>query len=195
VRVRSLSLACTLLAVVGVTAERGPWRVEAPSVRVVCPLTIGGSFEARTSALSGTLTVAAPRAPLAGDLAVDLRTLDTGIALRNTHLLNTYLEVDKAEGFDRAVLSNIVVAADLESFSGRTTFTGDLRLHGGTKTVQGEAELERSGPSLRVSAAFPVVLADFGIASPRYLGVGVRDRVQVRVAFVATALSAGVSSR
>jgi polyisoprenoid-binding protein YceI len=178
-----------LLAVAGLAADSGPWRVEAPSVRVICPLTIGGSFEARTSALAGTLALGAPRAPLVGDLSVDLRTLDTGIALRDTHLRDSYLEVDKGEGFDRALLSNVVVPEDLASFAGRTTFSGNLRLHGATRSVEGEAELARHGPSLRVSASFPVVLADFGIAPPRYLGVGVRDRVQVRVTFLAVSSS------
>jgi hypothetical protein len=34
-------------------------------------------------------------------------------------------------------------------------------------------------------------LPDFGIAEPRYLGVGVRDQVQVRARFVAKADAAG----
>jgi hypothetical protein len=42
-----------------------------------------------------------------GSLAVDLRTLDTGIALRNEHLRENYLEVDKGPGFDTATLSKI----------------------------------------------------------------------------------------
>jgi polyisoprenoid-binding protein YceI len=163
-------------------------------VRVICPLTVGGSFEARSSALSGTLTTAGTEEPLEGQLAVDLRTLDTGIELRNTHLRETYLEVDKGEGFDQAVLSNILVSGNLESLSGSTPFTGELRLHGVMKTVRGEADLMRNGSSWRVTASFPVALGDHGIAPPRYLGVGVRDRVQVRVTFVASPVTSGTAS-
>ena len=38
---------------------------------------------------------------------MDLRTLDTGIGLRNRHLRENYLEVDKAPGFETATLSEI----------------------------------------------------------------------------------------
>ena len=44
-----------------------------------------------------------------GNLTVDLRTLDTGIGLRNDHLRDHYLEVDKGPGFDKAILSEIVL--------------------------------------------------------------------------------------
>ncbi len=146
-------------------------------VRVVCPMTVGGSFEARTTALSGSLAASGPN-----EITVDLRNLDTGIALRNDHLRESYLEVGKGDGFDTAVLSEIAIAAaDPAAFQGRTTFTGTLRLHGVSKPVTGSVELRRQGGALRVAASFPVRLADFGIAEPRYLGVGVKDEVRVNV--------------
>jgi YceI-like protein len=77
-------------------------------VRVICPMTIGGSFDAKTTALRGSVTASASDSPVFdGSLAVDLRTLDTGIALRNEHLRENYLEVDKGPGFDTATLSKI----------------------------------------------------------------------------------------
>ena len=77
-------------------------------VRVICPMTIGGSFEAKTAALTGSVIVGANGSRrLEGSLAVDLRTLDTGIGLRNEHLREKYLEVNKGTGFDTATLSAI----------------------------------------------------------------------------------------
>jgi polyisoprenoid-binding protein YceI len=146
-------------------------------VRVVCALSVGGSFEAKTTALTGTLTPVGP-----SELTVDLKSLDTGIGLRNEHLRDTYLEVDKGAGFDTAVLSAIRIAApDPATFQGRTTFSGTLRLHGVDKAVAGDVELRREGTSLRVTASFSILLPDFGIAKPRYLGVGVTDEVRVNV--------------
>ena len=55
---------------------------------------IGGARKRRSQALDG-------------NLVVDLRTLDTGIGLRNRHLRENYLEVDKAPGFETATLSEI----------------------------------------------------------------------------------------
>ena len=43
---------------------------------------------------------------------------------------------------------------------------------------------------MRVEAAFPVTLADYGIAKPRYLGVGVKDEVEVKVSLVAVPAAA-----
>ena len=54
------------------------------------------------------------------------------------------------------------------------------------KDVAGQAEIRREGSSVRVEASFAVVLADHGIPKPQYLGVGVKNQVQVKVSFVAT---------
>ena len=96
------------LVLVGATVVTpGTWRVEQGAVRVICPMTIGGSFEAKTMALSGSVTAGAGDSQaFDGSLAVDLRTLDTGIGLRNEHLRENYLEVDKGPGFDRDAVGN-----------------------------------------------------------------------------------------
>lgn len=179
-----------LFAASGQAVEGSTWRVARGEVRVLCPLTVGGSFEARTTALTGMLTpVSTPTTVMAGNLAVDLRTLDTGVGLRNEHLRDTYLEVGKGEGFDTAVLSGIDIDNVPETFQGHTRFTGELLLHGVKKAVAGQADVRREGPAVRVDASFSVTLADFGIAKPQYLGVGVKSDVQVRVSFVVSAES------
>jgi YceI-like protein len=178
------------LALLGATvagAEGQAWHVLRGEVRVVCPLTVGGSFEAKAPALSGDLAVAGERPLLlTGSLSVDLRTLDTGIGLRNEHLRNVYLEVSKGDGFENAVLSDIRLGdVDPATFQGRTTFSGTFLLHGVKATVGGPAEIHREGASVRIEASFPVVLADYGIVKPQYLGVGVKSEVLVKASLVA----------
>jgi polyisoprenoid-binding protein YceI len=187
-----------LLALPATAALGGdlPWRVATGDVRVVCPMTVGGSFEARTGAISGTLTLDAPGAALHGDLSVDLRTLDTGIDLRNEHLRNTYLEVGRGEGFDRAVLSGIRLGdADLHGFEGTSPFTGTFLLHGTRRAISGRATVRREGRSVRVEASFPLTVSAFGIAKPQYLGVGVRDQVRVVVSLVAEPVEAAEAAQ
>lgn len=167
-------------------AEAPSWRVVRGEVKILCPMTVGGSFEARTPALLGTLVLAGAR-PLTfgGDIVVDLKTLDTGIGLRDDHLRNEYLEVGKGSGFEKAVLSGLQLGnLDPDSFQGRTPFTGDLAVHGVKVAIKGQAEIQRDASSLRVEASFPVRVADHGIPKPQYLGVGVRDEVQVRVSLI-----------
>lgn len=195
---RRAFVSATILFTVPAALERGEaqrraWTVESGDVRVTCPLTIGGSFELRTKSLAGTLALGAtPSAPLDGRLAVDLRTLDSGIELRNAHLRDTYLEVARGDGFDTAVLADIrIEGGDPAAFQGRTNLTGTLRLHGTSRQVAGRATIARTRSWVRVDAAFPVSLRDYGIADPRYLSVGVRNEVQVRVNFTAAAADEG----
>ena len=179
-----------LLAVVLAAATIvGPdtWRVGEADLRVTCPLTIGGSFDAKTSDLSGSVTANTAGAPaFDGTLAVDLRTLDTGIGLRNQHLRERYLEVDKGTGFATATLTNLaLVGLNPDAPEGKGVFTAALTVHGVTKPVTGSVDVRRANRGLRVKALFPVTLSDYGIPAPRYLGVGVKDTVQIQVAFTA----------
>jgi polyisoprenoid-binding protein YceI len=176
-----------LLACGAPTLEAAAWRASRPDVRVVCPMHPGGAFEARTAALSGSLTPGSGKpVALAGEIAVDLATLVTGIELRDRHLRENYLEVQKGAGFDKAVLSELRLNdADGEAFRGRTGFTGTLTLHGVTRSVAGTAEIRAEGAGVRVEANFPLSLSDFGIAAPMYMGVGVANRVLLRVSFSA----------
>jgi hypothetical protein len=182
-------LAVVIWSTVTIGAQTGSWRVTSGDVRVTCPLTIGGSFEARTQMISGSLSPGAlPAAPWTGELAVALDSLDTGIRLRNQHLRDNYLEVGKGPGFSHAVLTEISpdgLAAD--SPVGKGAFTAKLRLHGVERQVTGQVEVRRAGQGLRVRASFPLVLEQFGIAKPRYLGVGVRETVTVQVSFETSA--------
>jgi polyisoprenoid-binding protein YceI len=164
------------------------WTISSGSVTVVCPLTVGGSFEAKTTSLSGRLAADTSRqGALSGQLEVDLATLDSGIGLRNTHMRDNYLEVGKGEGYSRAVLKDIVLGADPATVTGAATFTATLLVHGVERPVKGNVRVARAGSDVRVDATFPVLLPDHGISKPRYLGVGVRDEVQVKVKFQASA--------
>ena len=173
------------------------WQIARGDVRVLCPLTVGGSFEARTSSLTATLALTTPRpVALAGEVAVDLRTLDTGISMRNGHMRDNYLEVGKGAGFETAVLSDIRLPdGDAATLSGRTRFSGTLLLHGTRRAVAGDADVRRDGSTVKIDAAFTVRLEDYAIAPPRYLGVGVKDEVMVKVSLTATPAQTADGSR
>jgi polyisoprenoid-binding protein YceI len=179
-----LCVSVTLWLANGVSAA-GPWRITQGDVRVKCPMTIGGSFDAKTSTMNGMLTASSAQpSTLDGSIAVDLRTLDTGISLRNEHLREKYLETDRGAGYETAVLSQIALTGvNTATSDGKGSFTGSLTLHGVTRTVTGPVEVRGAAGGVRVRASFPVHLPDYNIAEPRYLGVGVKDVVQVDVTF------------
>lgn len=167
-------------------------RVMNAQVSVLCPLTIGGSFEARTKALSGQVGMAADNTqPLDGDLLVDLQTLQTGIGLRDDHLRKRYLEVEKGPAYAQARLRNIRV----DKLSGKTPFHAVLMLHGQSKEVTGTADIKPEGDGYRLNASFPVRVSEFGIPEPTYLGVGVKDEVVVRVNLAASPAPVATSGR
>jgi len=180
--------ACALAGAAAVGSANAPaWRITQGDVRIAVPLRPGGAFEAKTSSLAGTLALASSQpAVLTGELKVELATIDTGIDLRNRHLRENYLEVSKGPGFDTAVLSEIrLLEANGEGFEGRSNFAGSLRLHGVSRSVAGSAEIRREAAGVRVAATFPLALTDFGIEPPQYMGVGVANKLIVKVAFTA----------
>jgi polyisoprenoid-binding protein YceI len=177
-----------LLSPASTRAQEARWSLTGGEVRIVVPLKPGGAFEAKTTLLAGALAVAqgTPR-PLAGELRVDLKTIDTGIDLRNHHLREKYLEVDKGANYDVAVLSDLRLTGDgAEALQGKVGWLANLVLHGTKKQVEGSAELRQESGTLRVEANFPISLTDFDVTPPEYLGVGVGNRLIVKVRFTAT---------
>jgi len=158
------------------------YKVTGGEITVMCPLTVGGSFEAKTKNISGDVAPA-DQGAVRGALKVELQTLETGIGIRDRHMRNNYLEVEKGPAFATAVIEDIRV----EKMEGKTVFTGMLSLHGQKKKVTGAAELQQKDGKIRVQAQFPVKVSEFEIPAPTYLGVGVRDEIQIKVSLTATA--------
>jgi polyisoprenoid-binding protein YceI len=179
-------IAAFALALITVAASpagaNDAYKVSGGEVTVMCPLTVGGSFEAKTKNLTGDVTPAADeQGAVRGTLRVELQTLETGIGIRDRHMKNNYLEVEKGPAFATATIDDIRV----EKLDGKTVFTGMLSLHGQKKKVTGAAELQQRDGSIRVQAQFPVKVSDFEIPAPTYLGVGVRDEIQIKVSMMA----------
>jgi polyisoprenoid-binding protein YceI len=157
------------------------YKISGADVTVVCPLTVGGSFEARTKSVTGEVAPSNQRGTVAGAVKIDLKTLETGISLRDRHMRSNYLEVEKGPQFAVATFDNI----RLEKLDGKTNFSGTLMLHGQRKKVSGVADVQQRGGHLRVQAQFPIRVSEFRIPAPTYLGVGVRDEIQVKVTLTA----------
>jgi polyisoprenoid-binding protein YceI len=179
-RIAVAALACAAL-LPAVAHANGAYRIAGAELTVVCPLTVGGSFEARTKTLSGEVTAAPGDPTLRGTLQVDLQTLETGIGLRDRHMRDNYLEVKKGPEYAVATLEQIRI----EKLDGQTTFKGTLLLHGQRKEVTGTAQLKQQDGRVRVDAEFPVRVSEFAIPKPTYLGVGVTDEVKIKVSMTA----------
>ncbi len=180
---RALVVTWVLCASAVAAAQERTWQVTQGRVTVVCPLTVGGRFEAKTTAVTGKVTTAEGSRHVAGAFVVDLTTLQTGIGLRDLHLRDNYLEVSRGPGYDTAVLDAIVLDAPVPARgqSAVLGFNGVLTLHGRGNPVSGRVELASQGDRLDVKVTFPLRIDVYAIARPVYLGVGVTNQVQVSV--------------
>ena len=187
VRPNCLLAAAAMAAVLVPSAARADeaLRVTNAEVTVTCPLTIGGSFEAKTTAMSGSVTPDSNGA-VKGTFVVELIKLETGISLRDRHLRNNYLEFQKGADFAVAKFENIKI----QKLSGKTTFSGTLTLHGQQRDIAGTAELQQDGKSYKVDASFPLKISAFQIPEPTYLGVGVSDDISIHVVMTASPAAA-----
>ena len=118
-------------------------------------------------------------------VSVPLANLDTGIALRNKHMREKYLEVGK---FPRADLSvsraDLRIPAEAGETSGEAAAT--MLIHGIAKPVRFMYRVRRDGSGLHVTGSTRVNINEHGIAVPSYLGVTVKPDVDISAAFDAT---------
>lgn len=124
-----------------------------------------------------------------GEISVDLTTLDTGIALRNEHM------VDLIEGkkYPKATFKvKSLKAPKLVKNEGvEGSATGDFTLHGVTKTITVPLSLQylpeedpnyRAGDWVGFSSNFKIKLSDYGIPLPKPMfGIKVADELSIQI--------------
>ena len=123
-----------------------------------------------------------------GDLKMDITSFSTGIDMRDHHMKEKYLEVEK---FPAATLTiKKATIGDASSLPKDIDFEGDLTLHGVTQPVKGKAHVEKDGANFSFNASFPVKITDHKIDIPSYGGIKVADEVTVEVSSKATLVAA-----
>jgi len=119
-----------------------------------------------------------------GELKMDVTSFSTGIDMRDHHMKEKYLEVEK---FPTATLTiKKASIGDAGSLPKDIDFEGDLTLHGVTQPVKGKAHVEKDGPNFSFNANFPVKITDHKIDIPSYGGIKVADEVTIEVSSKAT---------
>lgn len=120
------------------------------------------------------------------DFYLDLNTLDTGIALRNRHMRDSYLRTNRfpfAE-FKGRILDEIEVDI-LQDNPQQVSVQGTFTINGVTKerVVDGTLQFSEGGDRLLLEAFFEVALADHDIRRPRVVFYELSDiqRVTIRI--------------
>jgi polyisoprenoid-binding protein YceI len=115
-------------------------------------------------------------------VTVPLASLTTGIALRDKHMREKYLEVAKYPEAQLKVPRDALVFPSASSPSSRT-LDGHLTIHGRTRPTSFRYEASRHGDVFRVAGTVRVDMTDHGIEQPSFMGVKVAKDVSVNVRF------------
>lgn len=115
-------------------------------------------------------------------ITVPLGNLTTGIGLRDHHMKEKYLEVQKYPAttltIPRSALKFPQSGQEAES-----DVNGTLQLHGQPRPVSVHYSAKGDGAGYGVRGRFHVNMNDFGITVPVYLGVTVKPDVDVNASF------------
>jgi polyisoprenoid-binding protein YceI len=119
-----------------------------------------------------------------GNIVIDvpLSNLSTGIALRDHHMKEKYLEVAKYPS------TTLIIARSALKFPAKDDRAegdapGTLKLHGQSHPVTLHYEAKGAAAGFAAQGKFRVNMNDFGISVPSYLGVTVKPDVDVSASF------------
>jgi polyisoprenoid-binding protein YceI len=116
-----------------------------------------------------------------GQVTAKLDAFETGIALRDRHMKEKYLETAKYPEAKLEVAELIVPRSFAEDgFSAEAeTFKGTLTLRERTVPVAGTVSMKGSKSDMEMKFDFKVKTSDFKIETPSFMGVTVAEEVSV----------------
>ncbi len=113
---------------------------------------------------------------ISGEFVVDLNNLKSGIELRDQHLKEKYLEVNK---YPLAKITFTQV--ELAKLSEIKKIQATLTLHGVTKPVILKADFKKEDTALKLDTDFTIDLSQHQIDIPSFQGITVAKDVKVKV--------------
>ncbi len=116
---------------------------------------------------------------------VPLKNLTTGISLRDRHMKDKYLQVDKYPDV-RLVVPKAALKMPAAAGNGGGDAKGTVTLHGKSKELPFKYKTSCNAAGLcNATGSFGLNMHDFGIVIPVYLGVTMKPDVNIDVSFQA----------
>jgi polyisoprenoid-binding protein YceI len=115
-------------------------------------------------------------------ISVPLANLTTGISLRDHHMKEKYLEVDKYPA------ATLTIARSALKFPApgehpEADVPGTVTMHGQSRPVTVHYDVKGDGSTFSARGQFRINMNEFGITVPVYLGVTVKPDVDVTASF------------
>ena len=116
-------------------------------------------------------------------LVVPLTNLTTGVDLRDKHMKEKYLEVEKFPEAKLVIERACLALPEAGEKSGECP--GAFTLHGQTKGVTVKFKASVTGKSTEVDASFTANFVDHGVEEPKYMAIKVKPTVDIKARFTA----------
>jgi polyisoprenoid-binding protein YceI len=149
--------------------------------------TVKRTATGRTPTVRGTMSVSG-RTISAAQVSADLTGLTSDQSRRDSAIRDRGLETSRFPDATFTLTSPITLASTpARGTSSRLTATGDLTLHGVTRSVGVALEARWNGSTISVAGSTPVVFADYGMAPIKVSGfVETEDRgtMELQLLFV-----------
>ena len=147
------------------------------------------AFDGKTNSVSGTVVADPAKANSAKiEIAIDLASLDTGIALRNHEMRERYLQTGR---FPTATFKSVSVDGPASVAANQPVdvkIAGDFTLHGVTRRLTLPARVVLLQDNrMHVTSQFNVHMPDYDIHVPKNILVTVDDMIPVRLDLYAVA--------
>jgi polyisoprenoid-binding protein YceI len=115
-----------------------------------------------------------------GLLELELSKLDTGMELRNQHMKEKYLEIEKYPKAKLVIKGQALprVWQLTEPEIAKSTMKAVLELHGETKELDVSYSVDSNK---KLVAEFQLKLSDFKVGVPSFMGVTVADEVKIKI--------------
>ncbi len=120
----------------------------------------------RTSAITGSITLSGTEVT-AGRFSVDMTTVKSDQSLRDEQFQGRIMDTARYPTATFVLTRPIQLASiPAQGTTINTTATGQLTLHGTTRSATFEVQARWSGSTIAVSGSIPIVFADYGIDNP-----------------------------
>ena len=161
----------------------GTWTATSPSQAGyrVKEVLFGQSTEAvgRTGNVDGALTISGAKVTTA-DISIDLASVTSDKSQRDNQFRGRIMNVTRYPTATFKLTQPIDLGTLLaDGLTVTVPATGELTLHGTTKTVTTNVTAKRTGGTIEVNGTIPVVFADYGIPNPSFGPANTEDHGEI----------------
>ena len=161
----------------------GTWTATSPSQAGyrVKEVLFGQSTEAvgRTGNVDGALTISGAKVTTA-DISIDLASVTSDKSQRDNQFRGRIMNVTRYPTATFKLTQPIDLGTlPADGLTVTVPATGELTLHGTTKTVTTNVTAKRTGGTIEVNGTIPVVFADYGIPNPSFGPASTEDHGQI----------------